>query len=129
MYALIFSKSVGSQSQKENIVSVKTFKGTFFLIVAVHNKYRQGETQHSKSSIEPNQLPHTNLVMDGPFSQQLSIMHSLGPGEDLLSSHEHVIRIGVFLAGKKKSNYILASQPQKPQILKQTFELILTNKS
>lgn len=82
-------------------------------MVAIHNKFRQGETQHSKSSIEPNQPPLTNLVMDGPFSQQLSIMHSLSSRQDLLSPHKHVVRIGVFLVEKKKkTNYILASQPQ-----------------
>lgn len=72
--------------------------------------------------------------MDGPFSQQLSIMHSLSSREDLLSPHEHVVRIGVFLVGKKKkkkANYILTSQPQniKLQIQKKNFQKQTLNRS
>lgn len=52
------------------------------------------------SSIVPNQSPLTNLVMHGPFSQQLGVMNSLSSREDLLSPHEHVIRVGVFLVEK-----------------------------
>ncbi|TNN88717.1 Protein lifeguard 3 [Liparis tanakae] len=33
----------------------------------------------------------TNLVMDGPVGQQLSIVDSLGSRQDLLAPHEHVI--------------------------------------
>lgn len=40
--------------------------------------------------------------MDGPFSQQLRIMDSLSSRQDLLSPHEHVIGVGVFLVERKK---------------------------
>lgn len=39
--------------------------------------------------------------MDGPFSQQLRIMDSLSSRQDLLSPHEHVIGVGVFLVKRK----------------------------
>lgn len=45
----------------------------------------------------------TDLMVDGSFCQQLSIVDSLSSGENLFSSHEHVIRIGVFL-DKNKTN-------------------------
>lgn len=44
----------------------------------------------------------TDLMVDGSFCQQLSIVDSLSSGENLFSSHEHVIRIGVFLDKNKK---------------------------
>lgn len=45
----------------------------------------------------------TDLMVDGSFCQQLRIVDSLSSGENLFSSHEHVIRIGVFL-DKNKTN-------------------------
>lgn len=46
----------------------------------------------------------TDLVMSRPLSQQLSIVDSLSSRQDLLSTHEHVVRVGIFLVdgGKKK---------------------------
>lgn len=90
----------------------KTFEHNYLFMAVIHSKYRQGETQPSKSS-RANQPPLTNLVMDGPFSQQLRIMHSLSSREDLLSPHEHVVRIGVFLVGKKKRKITFKLQNSK----------------
>lgn len=39
----------------------------------------------------------TNAVVRCSFSEQLGIVDSLSSRQDLLSSHEHVIRVGVFL--------------------------------
>lgn len=127
MYALIFSRSVSSQSQKRKYYIWKTFEHNYLLMVVIHSKYRQGETQPNKSS-RANQPPLTNLVMDGPFSQQLRIMHSLSSREDLLSPHEHVVRIGVFLVGKKKGK--LHSSLKTPKHKTPNLEAnILTNSS
>jgi len=33
----------------------------------------------------------------GPLSQELRIVDPLGPGQDLLAAHEHIVRIRPFL--------------------------------
>lgn len=44
----------------------------------------------------------TDLVMGGPVGQQLSVVDSLSTRQDLLTPHEHVIWVGVFLDDRKK---------------------------
>lgn len=39
----------------------------------------------------------TDVVVLGPLCQQLSVVDPLSPRQDLLSSHEHVVGVGVFL--------------------------------
>lgn len=57
----------------------------------------------------------TDLVMRRPLSQQLSVVDSLSPRQDLLPSHEHVVGVGVFLAdGEDKGD--ASADEQKVQV-------------
>ncbi len=47
----------------------------------------------------------TNLVVGGPFSQQLSIVDPLSSRQDLLTPHEHVVRVRVFLKKKQELSF------------------------
>lgn len=44
----------------------------------------------------------TDLVMGGPLGQQLSVVDSLSSRQDLLTPHEHVVWVGVFLDDREK---------------------------
>jgi len=39
----------------------------------------------------------TNAVVRGSLRQKLRVMYSLSTGQYLFSSHEHVVRVGIFL--------------------------------
>lgn len=112
---MIFSRSVASEKEKGSVVKTFGFLSpTFtnhqynnFPRVVIQTEHQQRETETiCKSLYSPftELLLHslTNLVMDGPFSQQLRVVDSLSSRKDLLPPHEHVIGVGAFLVESKK---------------------------
>lgn len=96
MYALIFSRSVQQTnrgSKFSSVVPLVANRGRQIIWISLNAPQKETETS----------LFLTNLMVDGSFCQQLSIVDSLSSGENLFSSHEHVIRVGVFL-DKNKTN-------------------------